>query len=169
MPIGPLYHSPPAPICKSHVAPGTGIQLSPTHPLHPGRLLIVAIIEEKSLLNRVLRSDDGGSSWLPSNSIEDCGEAQLAELGDGWIYMNCRIPKSKAFAGGLDRGRSVSTDGEFRQRLRRPLLVRCGVSLVDARIGGATFSPIQVDHGTPGSNCMGKNDESDDRFVALPN
>ena len=70
VPIGPLCHSPPAPICASHIAPGTGIQLSPAHPLHPGRLLIVAIIEEKSLLNRVLRSDDGGSSWLPSNSIQ---------------------------------------------------------------------------------------------------
>ena len=70
VPIGPVCHSPPAPICASHIAPGTGIQLSPAHPLHPGRLLIVAIIEEKSLLNRVLRSDDGGSSWLPSNSIQ---------------------------------------------------------------------------------------------------
>ena len=113
VPIGPVCHSPPAPVCASHIAPGTGIQLSSAHPLHPGRLLIVAIVEEKSLLNRVLRSDDGGSSWLPSNSIEDCGEAQLAELGDaGSIYMNCRVPKSKAFAGGLDRGRSVSTDGK---------------------------------------------------------
>lgn len=110
VPMGPECRSPPAPVCNSHIAPGTGIQLSSARSAHPGRLLIVAIVEEKSFLNRVLRSDDGGTTWLPSaTSIVNCGEAQVAELDDGSIYMNCRLPKT--IDHGQSRGRSISTDG----------------------------------------------------------
>jgi hypothetical protein len=121
---------PMGPTGGSHMAPATGIQLSSTNPYAPGRLLAVAIITSGCKLDDVLWSDDGGSSWNASaTQIPNCGEAQLAELADGTVVMNCRNPKE--VGNGRNRGRSVSNDG------------------------GDTWTPMVVMENTPGTSCMG--------------
>jgi hypothetical protein len=84
----------PIPGGVSHMAPATGIQLSSTHRTAPNRLLVVAIIQSSCHEDKVLFSDNGVDWHLSPTPIANCGEAQLAELLDGTVLMNCRNPTS---------------------------------------------------------------------------
>lgn len=88
----------------THIAPGTGIQLSASHPVAPHRLLSVLILENHCKLDKVVYSDDGGKTWLLSSTpLPGFGEAQLAEVANGTIIFNGR--------NGASRGVAFSHDG----------------------------------------------------------
>ena len=120
----------------THIAPATGIQLSTTHKLAPGRMLAVAILESSCALDRVMYSDDHGASWtLSKTSLPHNGEAQLVELGDdGRIGFNGRTklpcPPASGIIGNKCRMQAFSTDA------------------------GVTWSTPQLTAATPGENCM---------------
>ncbi|MFD6874855.1 MULTISPECIES: exo-alpha-sialidase [unclassified Streptomyces] len=80
------------------VGPGHGIQLTPTAPDRPGRMVVTADYRTESHESgaQLLYSDDGGLSWLPGarwgapEGTPAPNEPALTQLPDGRIYVNAR-------------------------------------------------------------------------------
>lgn len=80
------------------VGPGHGIQLTPTRPDHPGRLVVSADYRTESNESgaQLLYSDDGGLTWQPGarwgapEGTPAPNEPALTQLPDGRIYVNAR-------------------------------------------------------------------------------
>lgn len=70
--------------------PGTGLQLSPSNPQAPNRILFIGHIGYS--LAYVWYSDDGGASYTLSNTsnLTFMNEAQIAEMPDGRVMANMR-------------------------------------------------------------------------------
>ncbi|MCX5376651.1 sialidase family protein [Streptomyces sp. NBC_00091] len=80
------------------VGPGHGIQLTPTRPDRPGRLVVSADYRTESNESgaQLLYSDDGGLTWRPGarwgapEGTPAPNEPALTQLPDGRIYVNAR-------------------------------------------------------------------------------
>ncbi|MGW1515093.1 exo-alpha-sialidase [Streptomyces sp. NPDC002287] len=80
------------------VGPGHGIQLTPTRPDRPGRLVVSADYRTESGESgaQLLYSDDGGLTWKPGarwgapEGTPAPNEPALTQLPDGRIYVNAR-------------------------------------------------------------------------------
>ncbi|UQX02386.1 sialidase family protein [Streptomyces sp. RerS4] len=80
------------------VGPGHGIQLTPTRPDRPGRLVVSADYRTESGESgaQLLYSDDGGLTWQPGarwgapEGTPAPNEPALTQLPDGRIYVNAR-------------------------------------------------------------------------------
>ncbi|MFG2622145.1 exo-alpha-sialidase [Streptomyces sp. NPDC048507] len=80
------------------VGPGHGIQLTPTRPDRPGRLVVGADYRTESNESgaQLLYSDDGGLTWLAGarwgapEGTPAPNEPALTQLPDGRIYVNAR-------------------------------------------------------------------------------
>ena len=87
--------------------PGTALELSPTHPTHPRRLLIVSHMRAY-VHDFVSYSDDGGISWTTNaRPFPKMDEAALTELPNGSVMLNMRHQREST----LGRGVSISRDG----------------------------------------------------------
>ncbi|MFF4320340.1 exo-alpha-sialidase [Streptomyces sp. NPDC001568] len=97
------------------VGPGHGIQLTPTAPDRPGRMVVSADYRTESNESgaQLLYSDDGGLSWLPGarwgapEGTPAPNEPALTQLPDGRIYVNAR---STATCGTSDHRVSALVD-----------------------------------------------------------
>ncbi|MEU8436859.1 sialidase family protein [Streptomyces sp. NPDC029216] len=80
------------------VGPGHGVQLTPTRPDRPGRLVVSADYRTASNASgaQLLYSDDGGLTWKPGarwgapEGTPAPSEPALTQLPDGRIYVNAR-------------------------------------------------------------------------------
>ncbi|MEU3468166.1 sialidase family protein [Streptomyces sp. NPDC006687] len=80
------------------VGPGHGVQLTPTRPDRPGRLVVSADYRTESGESgaQLLYSDDGGLTWKPGarwgapEGTPAPNEPALTQLPDGRIYVNAR-------------------------------------------------------------------------------
>mgnify|MGYP003950411995 CR=1 FL=1 len=117
--------------------PGTALQLSATHPTHPGRLLVVS--HKGAYQNDyVTVSDDNGARWSTRpRAYPGMDEAALTELPNGDVLLNMRH-RSSPVAG---RAVALSTDGgdtfgnvTYDKALVGPV---CQASIVS--FGGATY------------------------------
>jgi hypothetical protein len=91
---------------KTHVPPGSGIQLRASGSKFPGRLMVVLILQAGCTEDVVLYSDNGGASWEMSRTrLPNNGEAQVAELAANEIIFDGRSKK------GNKRGVASSDDG----------------------------------------------------------
>ena len=113
---------------KTHIPPGSGIQLRHPNSQHYGRLVVVLILQAKCTEDVVIYSDDVGQTWSMSKTrLMHNGEAQVAEVGADELIFDGR----SHLGSGAARGVSKSTDG------------------------GETFAPpIFVHDATSGVNCL---------------
>ena len=87
--------------------PGTALQLTPTHPFHPRRLLIVSHMRAY-VHDFVSYSNDGGTTWTTNaRPFPKMDEAALTELSNGFVMLNMRHQREST----LGRGVSISRDG----------------------------------------------------------
>jgi sialidase-1 len=115
---------------SSDTGPGVGIQLGPSNPHAPGRLLFIGH-SGAYIQDYVWYSDDHGTTYNLSltatgRSLLKMDEAQLVELSNGDVLANMRNNEPQHL-----RGVALSTDG------------------------GTTFGEIQFDAGLPEPVCMG--------------
>ncbi|MEV7546614.1 sialidase family protein [Streptomyces sp. NPDC089915] len=97
------------------VGPGHGVQLTPTRPDRPGRLVVSADYRTDSGESgaQLLYSDDGGLTWQPGarwgapEGTPAPTEPALTQLPDGRIYVNAR---STAACGTADHRLSAIID-----------------------------------------------------------
>eukprot|EP00730_Choanoeca_flexa_P017280 TRINITY_DN8301_c0_g1_i4.p1 TRINITY_DN8301_c0_g1~~TRINITY_DN8301_c0_g1_i4.p1 ORF type:complete len:443 (+),score=45.00 TRINITY_DN8301_c0_g1_i4:37-1365(+) len=107
---------------SADVGPGVGIQLSPSNPAAPGRILFIAH-NGAYVEDAVWYSDDNGRTFTVANtSFLHMDEAQLVELPDGRVLANMR---NDHLTDCDCRGVSISTDG-------------------GASFGPVTFDPILI-------------------------
>ncbi|MCX5198552.1 exo-alpha-sialidase [Streptomyces sp. NBC_00249] len=94
----PQPHLKPAGLAWISVGPGHGIQLTPTRPDRPGRLVVSADYRTESNESgaQLLYSDDGGLTWQAGarwgapEGTPAPSEPALTQLPDGRIYVNAR-------------------------------------------------------------------------------
>jgi hypothetical protein len=121
--------------------PGLGLQLSPRHPTHPGRILFVGSKFIHTHEGFAWYSDDGGESYEVSNtSWVDTNEAQLVELPDGRVMANLRYQGTPCTRAGCPPGTTARADRKFR------------LTAV-SRDAGGSFGPLSWERQLPGPNC----------------